>query len=119
MVAGLGQGNEYQRRELSRLVHDALAGGPSLHVPALCLAKAAGVRPAIAEHVALLMMDASDGRIDVAGLTGGELAGVVAEHPGLGIAAAHAVAEAMRQRAMIVTTDASRYEGVPVTVGEL
>jgi hypothetical protein len=119
VVAGLGAGNESQRRELSRLVHDALNGGPSLHVPALCLAAAASVRPTIADHFALLATHAVVGAIDVPGLAAGQLADMVADHPGLGFAAAHAASEAILQGSMIVTTDAERYAGVPVLVGEL
>jgi hypothetical protein len=39
LTAGLTeQGSQYHRRELSRLLHDALEGGPPVSVPAICLA---------------------------------------------------------------------------------
>lgn len=119
IVAGLGDGTEAQRRELSRLIHDTLDGGPPLHLPALCLAAAATVRPDIADHVAWLVTDASNGAVDIRGLAAGQLAEVVAEFPGLGYAAAHAASEAIADGSIILTTDAARYADVPVTATAL
>jgi hypothetical protein len=114
IVAGLSAGTEVQRRELSRLVHDSLDGGPQLHVPALCLAAAVAVRPAIADHVAWLVTDTLAGAVDVRGLASGQLVEIVGQFPGLGYAAAHAASEAMTDGSIIVTTDAGRYVDVPV-----
>lgn len=115
LVAGLAAGTESQRRELSRLLHGALEGGPSLHLPALCLTAAAIVRPAIADHVAMLVTHTITGAVEIRGLTGGQLAGLVAEHPGLGYAGAHAASEAMRHGSVVITTDAARYADIPVS----
>ena len=114
IVAGLGDGTEAQRRELSRLIHDTLDGGPALHLPALCLAAAATIRPAIADHVAWLVTDAMGGAVDVSGLAAGQLAELVAEFPGLGYPAAHAASEAIAGGSIVLTTDAARYTDVPV-----
>ena len=114
MVAGFGAGTEVQCRELSRLIHDTFDGGPPLHVPALCLAAAAAIRPAIADHIALLVTGATNDAIDVRGLMAGQLAALVAEYPGLGNAAAHAVSEAIASASIIITTDPGRYANVPV-----
>jgi hypothetical protein len=119
MVAGFGAGTEVQSRELSRLIHDTLDGGPALHVPALCLAAAAAIRPAIADHIALLVTSAMNNAIDIRGLTAGQLAALVAEFPGLGNAATHAVSEAMASASIIITTDPSRYADVPVHASAL
>ena len=51
--AGLvGTGSEHQRRELSRLLRGAIDGGPTLDVPALCLAEVTAARPAVVGHLA-------------------------------------------------------------------
>jgi hypothetical protein len=53
LTAGLaGGGSERHRRELSRLMHDAAAGGPTLKAPALCLAATSAMRLAVAAHLA-------------------------------------------------------------------
>ena len=52
LIGGLAEaGNEHYRRELSRLWHGAIDGGPTLDLPALCLTAACVVRPAVAERL--------------------------------------------------------------------
>jgi len=114
LVAGLGAGTESQRRELSRFVDGALDGGPHLHITALGLAAAVIVRPAIADHVAMLVTSGPAGPFEIRGLRGGQLARIVSEHPGLGFAAAHAAIEAISDGSIIITTDVARYADVEV-----
>ena len=115
LVAGLAAGTESQRCELSRRVHGSLDGGPPLNIPAVCLTAAFAVRSAIAEHAAMLVTDSPAGVVEIRGLAGGQLAGIIAEYPGLGYPAAHAVSEATRDGAVILTVDVDRYAGVPVS----
>jgi protein-L-isoaspartate(D-aspartate) O-methyltransferase len=64
LSAGLvGTGGEHHRRELSRLLRGAIDGGPTLDVPALCLAEAAAARPALARHLADIIAVAPAGAI--------------------------------------------------------
>jgi len=68
VIAGLaGTGSEHHRREVSRLLISAINGGPTVAVPALCLAAAAGVRPAVIGHVADLIAATGPGVITVPG----------------------------------------------------
>jgi hypothetical protein len=70
LIAGLaGAGSEHHRRELSRLLHGSIDGGPTLDIPALCLTAAGMVRPAVAGHLADILAAASVGVIDVSGLS--------------------------------------------------
>jgi hypothetical protein len=119
VLAGLAAGAESQRREFSRFLNDAHNGGPSLHVPALCLAAVAGVMPTAADHVAILVAEASGEAIDIPGLAAGQVGPIMAEFPGLGLAAAHAASEAISREAILITTQAARYADVPVDVTEL
>ena len=62
LVAGLtDKGEEHHRRELSRLLISAVDRGPSIAVPAMCLAHAALFRPAIIDHLADLVAAPSTG----------------------------------------------------------
>jgi hypothetical protein len=119
VIAGLAAGAEAQRRELSRLLHSAYDGGPSLHIPALCLVAVAGLQPSLADHIAILVTEAANGVVDIPGLAAGQINHIVAEFPGLGLAAAHAASEAINRDAIIVTTDAERYNDLPVHAIEL
>jgi hypothetical protein len=70
LIAGLaGDGSEHHRRELSRLVHGAIDGGPALDIPAFCLTTAAVARPALADHLAELIAAAPPGAIGICRLT--------------------------------------------------
>lgn len=116
LTAGLaGTGSEHQRREISRLLHSAIEGGPSLSVPALCLAATVCVRPAVAEHVAVLIADAPSGTIEGLGLVRTPQLDAVREtFPDLDWPAVHAVVHAVTGGAPLLTADASQYAGVPV-----
>ena len=111
LLAGLGEkGPEHDRREMSRLIHDAVHGGPRLNVPALCLAAAAADRPAIATHVAGLVMAAPPGVVDVHGLTRANLLDALQELT-LGWPAAHAAFVAVTTGRLVVTVDPRDYAG--------
>jgi hypothetical protein len=70
LTAGLtGAGSEHERREFSRVLQAALEGGPTIAVPAVCLATTAGVGPAVVGHLAELLADAPPGAIELPGLT--------------------------------------------------
>lgn len=70
LIAGLTPaGSEHHRRELSRLLHGAIDGGPALDIPALCLTAATLTRTPIAEHLAEIIAAAPAGAITVSGLT--------------------------------------------------
>jgi hypothetical protein len=70
LSAGLaGHGSEHHRRELSRLLHAAIEGGPTLDIPALCLNMATTTRPALSGHLADIIAAAPAGAIDICGLT--------------------------------------------------
>jgi hypothetical protein len=118
LTAGLaGTGSEHQRRETSRLLHAAVDGGPSLVVPALCLAEAAGTRPAIAEQLAALITDAPAGTVEVAGLVRTpQWDAVRLTFRDLSWPAVHAAAHAITTGTPIMTTDLTAYTGVPVDI---
>ena len=107
LTAGLGgTGSEHQRRETSRLLHATVEGGPSLVVPALCLAETAGARPAIAGHLAALITDAPAGTIEVAGLVRTPQWDAVRQtFPDLSWPAVHAAVHAIATGTPIMTTD--------------
>ncbi len=118
LSAGLaGTGSEHHRRELSRLLRGAIDGGPSLDVPALCLAEATTARPALAGHLAEIIAAAPAGAIDVCGLSRtGHLDNLRARHPDLGWPATHAAMLAIATGLPILTVGSDRYGGVPVDV---
>ncbi|MBT8224431.1 MAG: hypothetical protein HKP61_16380 [Dactylosporangium sp.] len=111
LVAGLtGAGKEHHHRELSRLLHGAIDGGPALDAPALCLTTAAEVRPAIVGHVADLVAAAPPGAIDICGLSRtGFLDALRAFHPGLSWPAIHAAVHALATGLPVLTTEPERY----------
>ena len=117
-TAGLTDGgSESQRRALSKYVHAAANGGPRLAFPAICLAATAEVRPAIADHVAMLVADAPRGTIEVSRLTRGPQLEVLREQfPGLDWPAAHAVLQALLNDEPIMTAETTAYAGVPVEI---
>jgi hypothetical protein len=110
-------GDEHQRREFSRLVIDAIAGGPRLDVPALCLAAADALRRGIAEYVAEMVVDAPVGAIGVSALSRSRwLAYLRLKHPSLGWSAAHAVSQALENGSYVLTATPGRYRDVAITV---
>jgi hypothetical protein len=112
-----GRGSEHERREVSRLVHDALDGGPSLDIPALCLTAVGVQRPAIAAHLAELISEGRPGAIGIAGLSGSrQLDSLLASHRHLGWPVLHATIHALITGLPILTLDRNRYQGVPVNV---
>jgi hypothetical protein len=113
LIAGLGnRGTEHDRREFSRLVHDAVNGGPSLDVPALCLAAAAVDRPEIAGHVAGLVLGSPPGVLDVHGLTRSALLEALRSRwPLVAWPAAHAAVLAVATGHPIITAEPHRYAG--------
>jgi hypothetical protein len=116
LIAGLGHaGTEHDRREVSRLLHDALKGGPVVDLPALCLTAAATVRSAIVDHVAGMVAEAPAGAIDIAGLVRtSQLDAVRAWRPDLGWAGAHAAVEALATGRQVLTVKPERYAGTGV-----
>ena len=121
VIAGLaGTGSEHHRREISRLLVSAIDGGPTVAVPALCLAVTAGVRPAVIGHMADLIASAGTGVITVPGLERTATLDAVREvYPGLDWPAAHAVAVAIATAMPLITTEPSDYTGVLVDVLDL
>jgi hypothetical protein len=118
LIAGLvGTGSEHQRRELSRLLHGAIDGGPGLDLPALCLTAAAAVRPGVADHVSQIVAVAPPGVILVSGLTRIDyLDALVALRPGLGWSATHAAVRALATGRAVLTIDPDRYAGIGLDV---
>jgi hypothetical protein len=118
LSAGLvGTGTEYHRREVSRLLHAAVEGGPTLDIPALCLSAAAAARPALAGHLADIVAGAPAGAVDVCGLTRtGQLDQLRAAQPGLDWPATHAAVHALATGLPILTVMPGRYADVPVDV---
>lgn len=118
LAAGLaGKGSEHHRRELSRLLRGAIDGGPTLVVPALCLADASVLRPAVVGHLADIIAAAPPGLIDVCGLTRSvRLDALRVAHPGLSWPATHAAVHALTTGLPILTVDPGRYRGVAVDV---
>ncbi|MCW3843707.1 hypothetical protein ONA70_26750 [Micromonospora yasonensis] len=116
LIAGLAtDGEEQHRRELSRLLIAAIERGPTVCVPALCLAAAAVRRPAMAGHLAELVVGGPVGAVEIVGLARtAEVAQLRAEHPGLEWPALHAISTATAGRVPIVTTAPGRYAGTIV-----
>ena len=116
--AGLaGHGSEHHRRELSRLLHAAIEGGPTLDIPALCLNMATTTRPALSGHLADIIAAAPAGAIDICGLTRTDhLDTLRAAHPELGWAPTHAAVHALTTGLPILTVDNRRYAGLAVDV---
>jgi len=97
------------------LLISAVDRGPSIAVPALCLASAALFRPAIIDHLADLVASGPPSAIEIVSLTRtGEVARLRAEHPGLGWPALHATSTASVARIPLVTTDPGRYANTVV-----
>lgn len=111
LVAGLTtDGEEHHRRELSRLLIAAIDRGPTIAVPALCLATAAVRRPAMAAHLAELVTGGPPGAIEIIGLARTtDVAQLRTEHPGISWPALHAASTAIAGRIPVVTTDPARY----------
>ena len=118
LIAGLaGTGSELHRRELSRLLHGAIDGGPTLDIPALCLTAACVVRPAVAGHLADILAAAPVSAIEVSGLSRtGHLDALRAFRPELVWPATHAAARALASRMPVLTVDPDRYVGTGVDV---
>jgi len=117
LIAGLVGNIEHHRRELSRLLHDAIDGGPTLEIPALCLSTAALARPAIADHVADLVAAAPTDAIAVAGLVRTDhLDALLALCPGLGWPATHAAVRALIAGSPVLTAAPDRYTGTGVDI---
>lgn len=115
LLAGLRGGDEGHRRELSRLLHDAIAGGPRLAVPALCLP--AVDRMPLAAHLADIIAAAPAGAVEVRGLTRTErLDRVRAAYPWLDWPAVHATVLAQAAAVPILTAAPARYGKVAVDV---
>ena len=116
--AGLAaSGDEHERRELSRLLSDALGGGPFLEFPALCVAAAERVRSGLADHLAEIVIAAQPGSVTVPGLSlTAQLSRLRVMHPALGWPATHAAALALAWHLPIMTTDPGAYDGVAVDV---
>jgi hypothetical protein len=121
VVAGLaGTGSEHHRREVSRLLASAVEGGPTVVVPALCLAVTARVRPAVVGHLADLIASTRPGVITVPGLERTPTLDAVRQvYPALDWPAAHAVTVAIATAAPLVTTEPSDYTGIPVDILDL
>jgi hypothetical protein len=111
LIAGLGgDGSEYHRRELSRVLQAATLGGPTLDIPAYCLAVAAVVRTAIADHLADMIAAAPPGAIDVRGLSRtSHLDALRAFHPDVTWPTAHATVHALATGLPVLTVLPDRY----------
>ncbi|MFC7548961.1 hypothetical protein [Plantactinospora sp. GCM10030261] len=111
LIAGLtAQGEEHHRLELSRLLIAAIDSGPSIGVPALCLAVAAVRRPALPGHLAELVTGGPPGAIEIIGLRRTpDVVLLRAEHPGIEWPVLHAASTASQSQVPIVTTAPGRY----------
>lgn len=108
-------GDERHRRELSRLLHDAIGGGPHLVVPALCLTAAGERRPPLVTHLADIIAVAPPGVLRVAGLARTDRLDELRDvHPGLPWPAVHAVVCAQTVGVPVLTADPGRYGQVAV-----
>jgi hypothetical protein len=118
LTAGLTEtGSEHHHREFSRLVSGAIDGGPSLDLPALCLATATALRAAVGEHLAEIIAQAPAGTITIGALTRtSELDALRRLKPPLTWPALHAANQAVAAGSFIITTEARRYDLVPVGV---
>ncbi len=116
LIAGL-VGNEHERHALSRVLRDAIDGGPRLEVPAMCLVAAAEANPAVTDHLADVLALCAAGTVTVGGLDRTpSLDTLRIEGPWVGWPAAHAASAAMAGGLPILTTDRERYRGFPVDV---
>jgi hypothetical protein len=119
LAAGLGgTGTEHERHRISWRLHTATQGsGPSLILPALCLAAVTGIRPAAADHIAALVATAPPGTLQVAGLARtSQLDAVRDTFPALSWAALHAVSCALDADVPLITNRPQDYTGVPLPI---
>jgi hypothetical protein len=118
LTAGLTDtGSEHHRREMSRLLHSAIDGGPPLIIPAVCLAATAGVRPVIATHMTVLLADAPSGAIEFSALIRTPVLDALRiTFPAIDCPTTHAALQAMDSNAPILTTTPLVYVGIPVDV---
>jgi hypothetical protein len=121
VVAGLGEhGTEHHRREFARLLVGAVDGGLAVACPAICLAIAGQTRPAIVAHLAQLVATCPADAITLPGLTRtGTLDAIRDMYPHLDWPAVHAVTTALSRASLLVTTDPTRYDGIPLDVIDL
>jgi hypothetical protein len=103
LIAGLaGTGSEHHRRELSRLLHDAIDGGPTLDIPALCPTACSG-RPSPGTSPTSSPRH-RPGALDVSGLSRtGHLDQLRAFRPQLVWPATHAAVRALATRTPVLT----------------
>jgi len=111
LTAGLDEfSEEHHRREFSRLLRDAIDGGPGLAIPALCLAGAAVVRSAIADHIAAIVAVAPPHAVDVIGFARTErLEQFRSDHPYAAWPVVAAAVHAMAAGWPVLTTHLGRY----------
>jgi hypothetical protein len=121
VIAGLvGGGVEHHRREFSRLLSGAFAGGPPIEIPALCLVEANAGRGDIAAHLAQIAAEAPLRAIVFAAFERTErLDDVRRRFPRLTWSEIHAVVVALDRAAPLVTTVPERYKAVPVDVMDM
>jgi len=118
LAAGLANaGSEHHRRELSRLFHGAVDGGPTLDLPALCLTTATLARPAVADHVADIVAAAPPGAVTISGLIRtAHLDALLSWAPALGWPATHAAVRAMATGLPVLTVAPDRYAKAGIDV---
>jgi hypothetical protein len=118
LTAGLGAASsEHHRRELSRLISGAIDGGPTLDLPALCLAEASTARSAIGTHIAELIAHSPEGTIVIGPLARTNRLDALCDlKPRLPWPALHAADRAVATGSFLVTTDPRRYDGIPTGV---
>ncbi|EFC85161.1 hypothetical protein [Parafrankia sp. EUN1f] len=114
--AGLvGSGSQHQRRELSRLLHDAVEGGPPLEIPSLCLAQVVLGQPALTDHLADIIAAAPCGAIAICGLARTDEVDLLAAYrPQPDWPVLHAAVAALAMGWPILTAQADRYARLPV-----
>jgi hypothetical protein len=119
LAAGLaGTGTEHERHRMSWRLHTATqASGPSLILPALCLAAVTGIRPAVADHIAALVASAPAGTLPIAGLIRStQLDAVRDTFPALSWAGIHAVSCALDADVPLITNRPKDYTGIPLPI---
>lgn len=121
LTAGLDEpGEEHHRREFSRLLRDAIDGGPSLAIPALCLASAVAVRSAIADHLAAIVAVAPPHAVDVVGFARTErLDRFRSDHPHAAWSVVAVAVHAMAEGWPVLTTRLGRYARMPLDALQL
>lgn len=121
LVAGLGDaGEEHHRREFSRLLRDVIDGGPSLMIPALCLAHAAAARSSIADHIATIIAAARPHTVDVPGVMRTErLERIRSDHPHAAWPVVDAAVHAVAEERPVLTLHSSRYARMPLDALQL